>query len=139
MSFLIKPYTGHVGVCVLNRTGIGASNTWTLQGGTFTPTINTSNDTVTLQGGFRYFIQWNWALNDSVVSFNTKNLQAILSTTSAIVRSKAVANKANSTFATTQLLEATITFDSPCDSTISQIATAYESQSSSLIIWRFPL
>jgi hypothetical protein len=50
-----------------------------------------------------------------------------------------LANKANSTFATTQLLEATITFDSPCDSTISQIATAYESQSSSLIIWRFPL
>jgi len=136
MSFLIKPYTGHVGVCILNRASATASNTWVIQGGTFTPTIN-ANDTVSLQGGFRYFIQWNWALNDSSVSLNTKFLQAILSTTSAPVRSKLLANRADGTGS--QVLEATITFDSPCDSTISQIATAYESQSSSLIIWRFPL
>ncbi len=34
MSFLIKPYDGHVGVCILNRTTASSSNTWTIQGGT---------------------------------------------------------------------------------------------------------
>jgi len=139
MSFLIKPYDGHVGVCILNRTTAGASNTWTIQGGTFTPTIN-ADDTVSLEGGFRYFITWNWAFSNTTTAFLQRTLSATLTTDlSTVTCGTNLSSRVSSTFDRLQTTEATIVFDSPCDSYVNNLNPSYECPSSSLLIWRFPL
>lgn len=138
MSFLIKPYTGHVGVCILNRTTAGASNTWTIQGGTFTPTIN-ADDSVSLQGGFRYMVTWNWAFSNTTTAFLQRTMSATLTTDLSTISSQRLYSRESSTNGIIQTTEATITFDSPCDSYINNLNFSYECPSSSIIIWRFPL
>lgn len=138
MSFLIKPYTGHVGVCILNRTTAGASNTWTIQGGTFTPTIN-ADDSVSLQGGFRYMVTWNWAFSNTTTAFLQRTMSATLTTDLSTISSQRLYSRESSTNGIIQTTEATITFDSPCDSYINNLNSSYECPSSSIIIWRFPL
>ena len=138
MSFLIKPYTGHVGVCILNRTTAGASNTWTIQGGTFTPTIN-ADDSVSLQGGFRYMVTWNWAFSNTTTAFLQRTMSATLTTDLSTISSQRLYSRESSTNGIIQTTEATITFDSPCDSYINNLTSSYECPSSSIIIWRFPL
>lgn len=138
MSFLIKPYTGHVGVCILNRTTAGAHNTWTIQGGTFTPTIN-ADDTVSLQGGFRYMVTWNWAFSNTSSAFLQRTMSATLTTDLSTVASYRLTSRESSSSNIIQSTEATITFDSPCDSYVNSLNPSYECPSSSLIIWRFPL
>jgi hypothetical protein len=138
MSFLIKPYDGHVGVCILNRTTAGASNTWTIQGGTFTPTIN-ADDTVSLQGGFRYFITWNWAFSNTTTAFLQRTLSATRTTDLSTIGSMLLSSRPRSSSNVVQATEATIVFDSPCDSYVNTLNPSYECPSSSLLIWRFPL
>jgi hypothetical protein len=138
MSFLIKPYDGHVGVCILNRTTAGASNTWTIQGGTFTPTIN-ADDTVSLQGGFRYFITWNWAFSNTTTAFLQRTLSATRTTDLSTIGSMLLSSRPGSSSNVVQATEATIVFDSPCDSYVNTLNPSYECPSSSLLIWRFPL
>ncbi len=138
MSFLLKPYDGHVGVCILNRTTAGASNTWTIQGGTFTPTIN-ADDTVSLQGGFRYFITWNWAFSNTTTAFLQRTLSATRTTDLSTIGSMLLSSRPRSSSNVVQATEATIVFDSPCDSYVNTLNPSYECPSSSLLIWRFPL
>lgn len=138
MSFLIKPYDGHVGVCILNRTTASSSNTWTIQGGTFTPTIN-ADDTVSLEGGFRYFITWNWAFSNTTTAFLQRTLSATLTTGLSTIGSMLLSSRPGSTANIVQATEATIVFDSPCDSYVNTLNPSYECPSSSLLIWRFPL
>jgi len=138
MSFLIKPYDGHVGVCILNRTTAGASNTWTIQGGTFTPTIN-ADDTVSLQGGFRYFITWNWAFSNTTTAFLQRTLSATRTTDLSTIGSMLLSSRPGSSSNVVQATEATIVFDSPCDSYVNTLNPSYDCPSSSLLIWRFPL
>lgn len=138
MSFLIKPYTGHVGVCILNRTTAGANNTWTIQGGTFTPTIN-ADDSVSLQGGFRYMVTWNWAFSNTTTAYLQRFFTATLTTDLSTISSQRLYSRESSSSNIIQTTEATITFDSPCDSYINNLNPSYECPSSSIIIWRFPL
>lgn len=140
MSFLVKNFNGHAGVCVLNRPSSAASNPWVFTGGTFTPlSISTF---VTLEGGFRYFVTWNWASSNTTTAniqrvFTVVPSGLIIGLQSSPILSKPVTSDYLGTFQL-QTHEASIVFDAPADVSV-QMSGSYECPSSSLLIWRFPL
>jgi hypothetical protein len=141
MSFLIKDFTGHAGFCVLNRAGTGINFAWQIQGGTFTPTIN--GYYVTLEGGFRYMVVWNWASSNTTTALRSTTFSVVRftggsSVTSNYLVSREVTSDVGGTY-NVQTHEASVVFDAPCDCEIQMGASFYESTSSSLLIWRFPL
>lgn len=141
MSFLIKNFNGHAGVCLLNRTTSAASDTWVVQGGTFSPVL-INGAYVTVEGGFRYFVTWNWASSNTTTAIIQRYFTVIRATELSSLGSTAIQSRpSSSTYLGTYSLqhtEATAVFDAPCDCEI-QIGSSYECPSSSLLIWRFPL
>lgn len=140
MSFLIKDFTGHAGVCVLNRPSSASSNPWVMQGGTFTPlSISTY---VTLEGGFRYMVTWNWASSNTTTAFISRTFVVVRSIDASSISSNYILSRDSSTSQggtyNVQTTEAACVFDAPCDCEI-QMAGSFECPSSSLLIWRFPL
>ena len=140
MSFLIKDFTGHAGVCVLNRPSSASSNPWVVQGGTFTPlSVSTY---VTLEGGFRYMVTWNWAPSNTTTAFISRTFTVVRSVgTSTIASNYIISSDTSSSqggFFNVQTHEASVVFDAPCDCEI-QMSGSFECPSSSLLIWRFPL
>lgn len=141
MSFLMKKFDGHAGVCLLNRTTSAASDTWVVQGGTFTPVL-INGAYVTIEGGFRYFVTWNWASSNTATGIIQRYFTVIRSTDLSSLGSTPIQSRpASGTYLGTyelQHTEATAVFDAPCACEI-QMSASYECPSSSLLIWRFPL
>lgn len=141
MSFLIKNFNGHAGVCILNRQSSAASPPWVLQGGTFTPLSIGTN--VTLEGGFRYHATWNWASSNTATGIILRYFTVVFTTldSSSFASSPIVSRPYSSTYLSTyglQTTEAHLVFDAPADCEL-QFSASYECPSSSLLIWRFPL
>lgn len=140
MSFLVKNFNGHAGVCVLNRPSSAASNPWVFTGGTFTPlSISTS---VELEGGFRYFVTWNWASSNTTTGiilrvFSVIPSGLIINLQSSPIVSRPYGSSYQGTY-DLQTHEASCVFDAPADVSVT-MANSYECPSSSLLIWRFPL
>jgi hypothetical protein len=140
MSFLMKKFDGHAGVCVLNRPSSATTNPWVFTGGTFTPlSVDTS---VTLEGGFRYFVTWNWASSNTTTGIIQRIFTVVPSGLTIGMQSTPILSRPTSSdfngFYQLQTHEASIVFDAPANVSVT-MGGSYECPSSSLLIWRFPL
>jgi len=137
MSFLIKNANITPGFAIY-RPNVNATNLFFFQEGTFREIAGNGSATLEFEGGYRYFIEADFAPSNTTSAVQTP----ILSTTryyGTAVSSITMYSRAySSNYGFDQRLNGSIIFEATSDISIT-LSSIYQSQTSTISIWRFPL
>jgi hypothetical protein len=138
MSFLIKNYTIHPGVCIY-RTASNASANLSFVGGTFQALSGNNTATLYFEGGFRYYFEDNFASSNTSNTSGTASLSVTrLFGSQNYTEQLFTRNGGSST--NVQKWVGSLIADAVSDISVTYTAAGSpRSPSAQLVIWRVPL
>lgn len=135
MSFLMKKPTTTPGFAIF-RNNANATYTFFFKEGTFQALEGNGTTTLTFEGGYRYFIEWDFAASNTSSSAFTPSVSTYRYYGGGGI-SEILYSRAYSTTSDQKWL-GSLVIDATSDITVTT-NNSTQSQSSTISIWRFPL